>query len=151
MRHQKKSVKLGRSPSHRKALVESLVSNFIAERRIRTTLPKARLARQMAEKMVTLAKLNTLAARRQAIAVLQDKSRVSQLFSEIAPQFKDRKGGYTRITKIGRRIGDGAEMVYLEWVGLAYVDRRKKEKTEAKDQPAKAKDKSAKAEDKSAT
>ena len=141
MRHQKKSVKLGRSPSHRKALVESLVSNFIAERRIRTTLPKARLARQLAEKMVTLAKQNTLATRRQAIAVLQDKGRVSLLFAEIAPQFKDRKGGYTRITKIGRRIGDGAEMAYLEWVGLAYVDRRKKEKSDAKTPASKPGDK----------
>lgn len=143
MRHQKHSVKLGRSPSHRKALVESLVSNFIAERRIRTTLPKAREARRLAEKMVTLAKLNTLAARRQAIAILQDKARVAQLFTDIAPQFKDRKGGYTRITKIGRRIGDGAEMAYLEWVGLAYVDRRKKEKSEAQDKPAKSEGKAA--------
>lgn len=141
MRHQKKSVKLGRSPSHRKALVESLVSNFIAERRIRTTLPKARLARQLAEKMVTLAKKNTLAARRQAIAALQDTGRVSQLFAEIAPQYKDRKGGYTRITKIGRRIGDGAEMAYLEWVGLAFVDRRKKAPVDAKGQPGKTDEK----------
>jgi len=134
MRHQKNNVKLGRSKAHREALVESLVSNFIAERRIRTTLPKARQARMLAEKMVTLAKQNTLAARRKAIAVLQDKKRVALLFSEIAPQFKDRNGGYTRITKIGRRTGDAAEMVYLEWVGLAYVDRRKKPVEAAKKQ-----------------
>ncbi len=94
----------------------SLVSGLIRHRRIKTTLAKARLARSFAEKMVTLAKEGTLHARRQAIGALRGKRVVAQLFDEVAPAFKDRKGGYTRIVKIGARNGDGAEMAYLEWI-----------------------------------
>ena len=119
MRHRKNTVKLGRSASARKALLSSLVGNFIEEQRIRTTLPKAKLTRTLAEKMVTLGKRGTLPARRQAAAVLRMPDRVKKLFETIAPQYKDRNGGYTRITRLGRRGSDGSEMVLLEWVNLA--------------------------------
>ncbi len=125
MRHLRKTVKLGRSSAHRAALLSSLVGNLIAARRIRTTIVKAKLARSLAEKMVTLAKTGTLHSRRQAIATLRRKDRVAQLFDEVAPVFKDRKGGYTRITRIGPRGGDGAEMAYLEWINFVPVAKKK--------------------------
>jgi large subunit ribosomal protein L17 len=118
MRHLRNTTKLGRSPSHREALLASLVSNLIIARRIRTTIVKAKQARSLAEKMVTLAKEGSLHSRRQAIATLKRKECVVQLFNEVAPVFKDRKGGYTRITRIGQRGGDGAEMAYLEWINF---------------------------------
>lgn len=125
MRHLRKTTKLGRSSAHRDALLASLVGNLIAARRIRTTVSKAKLAKPLAEKMVTLAKRGTLHARRQAIATLRRRDRVTQLFDEVAPVFKDRKGGYTRIIRIGQRPSDGAEMVYLEWIN--FVPAVKKE------------------------
>ena len=134
MRHRKNKVKLGRSPSHRSALLASLVCNFIEERRIKTTLAKAKQARTLAEKMVTLGKKGTLAARRHAIAILHRSERVAMLFSEIVPQFNDRHGGYTRIVKLGRRSSDGSEMAILEWVNVAAINRkRKKADTDEKD------------------
>lgn len=124
MRHLRKTVKLGRSPAHREALLASLVCNLIHERRIKTTVAKAKLARPLAEKMVTLAKEGTLSSRRQAIATLRRKDRVVQLFDEVAPVFKDRKGGYTRIVRIGQRFGDGAEEAFLEWVNFVPAARK---------------------------
>lgn len=128
MRHRKNTVKLGRTADGRKALLSSMVCNFIEEQRIQTTLPKARLTRTMAEKMVTLAKSGTLAARRSALSHLRQRKHVTKLFEAIAPQYKDRKGGYTRITKLGKRGSDGSEMAILEWVDLARVDKRRKPK-----------------------
>jgi len=93
----------------------SLVCNLIKAKRIKTTQPKAKAARRMADKMVTLGKKNTLAARRRAIAKLQDKQAVDELFSKIAPAFAERNGGYTRILKMGKRLSDSSEMVLLEW------------------------------------
>lgn len=116
MRHRRTSVKLGRTTSAREALLASLVNGLIRHRRIKTTLAKARLARSLAERMVTLAKEGTLHARRQAIAALHHPGVVARLFDEVAPTFKDRRGGYTRIVKIGTRDGDGAELAYLEWI-----------------------------------
>ena len=130
MRHLKHNVKLGRSSAHRKALVASLVCNFIEQQQIRTTLPKARQARSMAEKMVTLAKTNTLASRRHAIAELRRVGHVAKLFKDIAPQFVDRHGGYTRIVKLGQRHSDGSEMALLQWVDIG--PRIRKPKPEAK-------------------
>ncbi len=118
MRHRKLNKKLGRSPSHRKALVSGLVCNLIERNRIRTTLQKARQARSLAEKMVTLSRRQTLAARRVIASRLQRPSSVRKLFDEIAPRFEDRPGGYTRIVKTGTRRGDGAEMCILEWVDV---------------------------------
>lgn len=134
MRHRKRNVKLGRTAEERKALLASLVCNFIEEQRIRTTVPKAKQARSLAEKMVTLAKdasvdpSSALAARRKAVATLRDRRRVKKLFETIGPQYKDRTGGYTRIVHLGRRGSDGADMALLEWVNLAPVDKRRKPK-----------------------
>ena len=128
MRHRKNTVKMGRSAEARKALLSSLVCNFIEEQRIQTTLVKAQQTRTMAEKMVTLAKRGTLAARRDALAQLRQRKHVTKLFESIAPQYKERHGGYTRIVKLGRRGSDGSEMAILEWVDLARVDKSRKPK-----------------------
>ena len=116
MRHRKKTVKLGRTSAHRNELLANLVCALIDNKRIKTTLPKARAARSLAEKMVTLGKKGTLAHRRQAIATLKQVGSVKELFDTVAPAFADRSGGYTRIVKLGRRISDSSEMVLLEWV-----------------------------------
>lgn len=117
MRHRAVRKKLGRSTSHRKALVAGLVCNLIKERRITTTVQKAKIARSAAEKMVTMARLGTLSARRRAIALLRQKDAVEALFSNIVPICEGRAGGYTRVLKLGRRSSDGSEMALLEWVG----------------------------------
>lgn len=116
MRHRKKTVKLGRTSAHRNELLSNLVCNLIKEGRIKTTISKAKAARSLAEKMVTLAKKGTLSDRRQAIAKLKHKEIVKDLFDNLSLSFKDRRGGYTRITKLGKRISDSSEMVILEWV-----------------------------------
>ena len=136
MRHRKNNKKLGRSPAHRQALLASRVCNLIEERRIRTTLPKAKLARSLADKAVGLGKAGTLADRRQAISILRQEKRVAKLFSEIAPQFGERRSGFTRITKLGRRASDGAEMALLEWVGLEFISKKKQKKTDEGQKPA---------------
>ena len=116
MRHRKRTVKLGRTSAHRNELLANLVCALIDNKRIKTTLPKAKAARGLAEKMVTLGKKNSLSARRQAISTLKQVDSVKELFDSVAPMFSDRPGGYTRIIKLGRRISDSSEMVYLEWV-----------------------------------
>ena len=116
MRHRKKTVKLGRTSAHRNELLANLVCGLIEHRRIKTTFAKAKAARSLAEKMVTLGKKGSLAARRQAIATLKQEGLVRVLFDEIAPGFESRAGGYTRILKLGRRMSDSSEMVLLEWV-----------------------------------
>ena len=116
MRHRKKTVKLGRTSAHRNELLANLVCGLIEHRRIKTTVAKAKAARSLAEKMVTLGKKGTLAARRQAIATLKQEELVRVLFDDIAPSFESRSGGYTRILKLGRRMSDSSEMVLLEWV-----------------------------------
>ena len=144
MRHKKNMVKLGRPAEARKALLSSLVANFIEEQRIKTTLPKARQARMLAEKMVTVAKKalvsgtteGLLKGKRQALAVLRHRKHMDKLFTAIAPQYMDRLGGYTRIVKLGRRGSDSSEMVLLEWVNLAPVDKRRKPKTDDAEKPA---------------
>lgn len=116
MRHRKKTVKLGRTSAHRNELLANLVCALIDNKRIKTTLPKAKAARSLAEKMVTLGKKGTLASRRQAISTLKNEKSVKELFEAVAPAFDGRSGGYTRIIKLGRRISDSSEMVLLEWV-----------------------------------
>ncbi|MEI8206386.1 MAG: 50S ribosomal protein L17, partial [Kiritimatiellales bacterium] len=101
---------------HRDSMLANQVCSLIAERRIKTTLAKAKATRSLAEKMVTLGKAGTLAARRQALATIKQPARVKVLFDEIAPGFSGRAGGYTRITKLGPRISDSSEMVILEWM-----------------------------------
>ena len=116
MRHQRVMKKFGRSTEHRKALMKSLVTNLILAESIKTTLPKAKQARKDAEKMVTLARKGTLAARRLAASRLLQPKAVQKLFDKIVPAMDGRKGGYTRILKVGNRKGDGAEMAILQWV-----------------------------------
>ena len=108
--------KLGREASHRKAMLRNLVTNLLREGRITTTEMRAKEARRVAEKMITLGKRGDLHARRQALAFIYDEDVVKKLFDEIAPNFDDRQGGYTRILKLGPRRGDNAEEVYLELV-----------------------------------
>ena len=116
MRHRRAGKKLGRDSGHRRALYANLASALIEHGRIETTEAKAKAVRPFAEKMITLGKRGDLAARRQALAELRSQFVVHQLFAEVAPRFADRPGGYTRIVKLGPRLGDAAEMVYLELV-----------------------------------
>jgi large subunit ribosomal protein L17 len=143
MRHQKNTRKLGRTSSHRDAMLANLVASLIIHKRVKTTLAKAKAARPLAEKLVTLGKGGTLHDRRLAVAKIGQKDAVAALFKTIAPGFKDRKGGYTRIIKLGPRQSDSAPVALLEWVDyVVAVEEAHVEKTE---KPAKA-DKSAKAE-----
>ncbi len=116
MRHQRKTVKLGRKEGHRKSLLANLAVSLIAHNRIKTTLAKAKAVKPLAEKLVTIGKKNTIHARRTAKAVLRQDEAVTKLFAEIAPRAADRKGGYTRIIKIGQRRSDASEMAFIEWV-----------------------------------
>ena len=108
--------KLGRETAHRKAMLRNLVTDLLREGRITTTEMRAKEARRIAEKMITLGKRGDLHARRQAQEVLFDEDVLKKLFDEIAPTYEDRQGGYTRILKLGPRRGDCAEEVYLELV-----------------------------------
>lgn len=121
MRHQKKTIKLGRTAEHRKALLANQVCSLIEHQRIRTTLAKAKAVRPLAEKMVTLGKKGSIHARRTAFSVLRQKDAVKKLFDEIAPRSADRNGGYTRIVRLGQRKSDAAPVAYLEWVDAAIV------------------------------
>ncbi|MDH3226694.1 MAG: 50S ribosomal protein L17 [Thermoleophilia bacterium] len=122
MRHRRSRHKLNRSASHRKALGANLATALLTHGRIQTTLPKARLAREVAEKAITLGKDGSLHARRQAIALLRNKEVTYSLFDQIAPAFADVNGGYTRTLKLGPRPGDAAEMVLLELTAVIDTD-----------------------------
>ena len=116
MRHQKNTRKLGRTSQHRDLMLANIVASLILHKRVKTTLAKAKAARPLAEKLVTLGKGGTLHDRRLAVAKIGQKDAVGKLFKEIAPGFKDRKGGYTRIVKLGPRQSDSAPVAFLEWV-----------------------------------
>jgi large subunit ribosomal protein L17 len=116
MRHLKKGRKLGSDASHRKAMLRGLATALFTNERIKTTEPKAKEARPLAEKLITWGKRGDVHARRLAMAELGDKELVDKLFSDIAPRFEEREGGYTRILKLGPRKGDGAPMVIWELV-----------------------------------
>jgi large subunit ribosomal protein L17 len=133
MRHLVKGKKLRRNTAHRRALLRNIVTSFLEKERIRTTLAKAKAARPLAEKMITLAKKNSLHARRQAIRFILREPVVAKLFDEIGPRFSERPGGYTRIVKIGPRAGDGADMAILELIGSEFKKKeKKKEKSKKK-------------------
>ena len=119
MRHQKRTVRLGRTADHRKALLANQVCSLIEHQRIKTTLAKAKAVRPLAEKMVTLGKNGSLHARRNALATLRQKNAVRKLFEDIAQRSTERNGGYTRIIKLGRRKSDSAPMAMIEWVDVA--------------------------------
>jgi large subunit ribosomal protein L17 len=162
MRHQKKTVRLGRKADHRKALLANQVCNLIEHQRIKTTLAKAKAVRPLAERMVTLGKNGSIHARRTAFSTLRHKDAVKKLFDEIAPRSTERNGGYTRIIRLGQRKSDSASMAFIEWVDAAVVveekpaeDKKGKKKepkaepkTEAK--PKETKREEAKAEEKTA-
>ena len=138
MRHQKKTVKLGRTAEHRKALLANQVCSLIEHSRIKTTLAKAKAVRPLAEKMVTLGKGGTLHNRRTAIAYLHQPAMVKKLFEEIAPMSANRAGGYTRIIKLGPRMSDSAPMAFIEWVDSAAPADENAPKAEAAAKPARA-------------
>jgi large subunit ribosomal protein L17 len=141
MRHQKKTVKLGRKAEHRKALLANQVCSLIEHQRIRTTLAKAKAVRPLAEKMVTLGKKGSIHARRTAFAMLRQKDAVKKLFDEVAPRTADRNGGYTRIVKLGQRKSDGAPIAYLEWVDATLlIDQEIDEAAEKKTRKSKKED-----------
>ena len=128
MRHRRKTVKLGRSQSHRDALLSNQVCSLIEHSRIKTTLAKAKAVRPLAEKMLTLGKKGTLHARRTALSVLRQKLAVKKLFEEIAPRSAERNGGYTRIIKLGLRKSDAAPLAFIEWVDAPVVEEVVEEK-----------------------
>jgi large subunit ribosomal protein L17 len=116
VRHQRAGKKLGRDSAHRKALYSNLAGALIEHGRIKTTEAKAKAVRPIAEKMITLGRRGDIHARRQALAYLRSQDVVHKLFSDVAPRFADRPGGYSRIVKLGPRQGDAAPMAYLELV-----------------------------------
>ncbi|PYJ28014.1 MAG: 50S ribosomal protein L17 [Verrucomicrobia bacterium] len=137
MRHQKKTIKLGRTAEHRKALLANQICSLIEHQRIKTTLAKARAVRPLAERMVTLGKNGSIHARRTALATLRQKNAVKKLFDDIAPKSAERNGGYTRIVKLGYRKSDSARMAFIEWVDMAeVVEEKATEKKKRKKKPA---------------
>ena len=116
MRHRKSGRKLNRNSSHRKAMFRNMACSLFEHELIRTTLPKAKELRKIAEPLVTLAKTDSVAKRRLAFSRLRDDAIVAKLFTELAPRYSERPGGYTRILKCGYRVGDKAPMAYIELV-----------------------------------
>ncbi len=132
MRHRNGNKRLGRQSAHRKAVLRNQVKSFLVKERISTTLNLAKESRRLAEKLITLGKADTVAARRQAFEVLADRDLVKLLFSELAPRFTNRAGGYTRIVHLGNRRGDNAPLAILELTEL-----KKEEKKVTKEKKAK--------------
>jgi large subunit ribosomal protein L17 len=122
MRHQKSGRKLNRTSSHREAMFKNMASSLIKHELIRTTLPKAKELRRVAEPLITLGKIDGVANRRLAFSRLRDKEAVGKLFVELGPRYKERSGGYLRILKCGFRPGDNAPMAYVELVGRPQVE-----------------------------
>ena len=116
MRHQKSGRKLNRTSSHREAMFKNMASSLVKHELIRTTLPKAKELRRVAEPLITLAKVDSVANRRLAFARMRDKEAVGKLFVELGPRYRERPGGYLRILKCGFRPGDNAPMAYVELV-----------------------------------
>jgi large subunit ribosomal protein L17 len=139
MRHLKRTAKLGRTGEHRNAMLANLVCSLIKHRRIITSLAKAKAARSVAEKMVTLGKSGTVHDRRLAAARLHQEDAVKILFNEIAPVQKDRHGGYTRIIKLGERQGDASQQAILEWVDVPVTEAPEPEAKPEKEAAAEAK------------
>ena len=131
MRHRNSGVKLGRTSSHRKAMFQNMANSLFEHELIKTTLPKAKELRRVIEPMITLAKEPTVANRRLAFDRLRDRDSVVKLFNELGPRFKTRPGGYTRILKMGFRVGDNAPMAYVELVDRAEVSEASSTETAA--------------------
>jgi large subunit ribosomal protein L17 len=142
MRHLKSGSKLGKQPAHRRAVLRNLVTNLIEKERIHTTILRAKATRRLAEKMITLGKRDSLHARRQAAAFLMTPAATDKLFDVLAPRFAERAGGYTRIIHAGWRLGDGADLAILEFIGSELKKKekkqRKKEEVEAPEEEKEA-------------
>jgi len=132
LRHGRKIKKLGRKWAHRKALIRNLLFALFTHERIRTTIAKAKEARRFADRLISFAKENTLSARHEVRRYLHDESLVHKLFTDIAPRLGDRQSGYTRIFRLGPRMGDAAEMAILELVSRKEKEVKKETKKEAK-------------------
>ncbi|GIK22359.1 MAG: 50S ribosomal protein L17 [Ignavibacterium sp.] len=143
MRHNVKGRKLGRTASHRAALLNSLATSLLKHKRIKTTEAKAKEARTFVEKLITKARKNDLHVRRQVMAVVNDKEVVKELFAEILPKIGERPGGFTRVVKLGNRMGDAAPMAILELVDYNDVANKKAEEQKEK-RELKAKEKAEK-------
>ena len=139
MRHLKRTAKLGRTGQHRNAMLANLVCSLIKHKRVTTTLAKAKAARSVAEKMVTLGKKGTIQNRRLAAARLHQEDAVKILFNEIAPAQKERRGGYTRILRLGQRQGDAGQRAILEWVDMQVVTETPPETKAEETKPEEAK------------
>lgn len=122
MRHRKSGRKLNRNSSHRKAMYRNMTASLVEHELIKTTLPKAKELRRVAEPLITLAKEDSVANRRQAFARLRNDEAVTKLFEELGPRFETRPGGYLRILKCGLRAGDNAPMAYVEVIGRPVVE-----------------------------
>ncbi len=137
MRHKIAGRKLGRNPSHRRSLLRNLVTSFLEHERLVTTLPKAKEVRPLADKMITLGKKDTLHARRQVQSYLLSDATTKKVFNSIAPRFSDRPGGYSRIVRLGPRVGDGADVAIIELLG-SELDVKKAERAEKEEKEEKA-------------
>ncbi|MDX2269379.1 MAG: 50S ribosomal protein L17 [Bryobacter sp.] len=137
MKHRIGGFKLKRDISARRALLRNLVTSMVMDERIETTIPKAKAAKPLVEKMITLAKEGTLHSRRQAASFLMTPESVKKLFDKLGPRFGQRNGGYTRIVRVGFRKGDGAEVCKLELVGSELV-RRAAERAKRREEKLKA-------------
>lgn len=142
MRHSVKGRKLGRTASHRAALLNALTTSLLKYKRIKTTEAKAKETRTFVEKLITKAKKNNLHVRRQVLSLINDKDVVNELFNEIIPKIGERPGGYTRVVKLGNRNGDAAAMAIIELVDYNDVANKKAEELKAK-RDLKTKDKDA--------
>lgn len=143
MRHAKRVKKLGRTRSHRKAMLANMAASLLTYQVIKTTETKAKEVRKLAEKLITLAKRGDLHAHRQVYDVIKDRKLVKKLFDEIAPKFADREGGYTRVSKLGTRKGDGAPVAVVELLlekPAKEEKKGKKRKAQKKAKPAEAKE-----------
>ena len=140
MRHNKSGRRLGRNSSHRSAMMRNMVTSLILHEKITTTDSRAKELRKIAEKMITLGKRGDLHARRQALQVIRDRKVVGKLFEMVAPRYKDRPGGYTRIIKMGNRLGDNAPQSIIELVEEEFTAKPRKqtfvEQTAAAEAPA---------------
>ena len=150
MRHRKDHRKLSRTHSHRRALLRNLVTSLIAHERIETTLAKAKEARRVGERMITFAKRGDLSARRHVARYVHGEDNVRKLFDTVAPWYETRNGGYTRILKLGRRLGDAGEMALLEFVKSPELKEKLRKEEEAAAKAAKATGKTAPARGKGA-
>jgi large subunit ribosomal protein L17 len=151
MRHRNANRKLSRNSSHRRAMLRNLVTDFLDHGRLMTTLPKAKEVRPLAEKMITLGKRDNLHARRQLQSYLLREPVAKKVFDTIAPRFADRKGGYSRIIKLGNRKGDGADLAIIELLGseleVKKAERAEKNAKKAKQEKEKEKEKEKKEEE----